>query len=401
MSSLRRVSAALDAAAVDAAAAGFDDELIGMRRDIHRHPELAGEERRTSALVAERLRAAGLTVTTGVGGHGVVAVVEGAGDGPTAAYRADMDAVGADEPPRFAFASQVPEAAHLCGHDLHTAIGVGVALVLARLRERLNGRVVFLFQPAEETGEGARAMIEDGVLERTAPQEIYALHCGPLPVGMLAAGPGQPGQDHFKVKLVGADAAGDAERLAHLIDGLSTVERSFAPEQIQRLMDDMRTPEGPLARFVFARSHPSTGDGGASVHAALRAWPEGRYAGIRADVRRWVDAIPGARLEFAEQRSPAMVCSPELSAAGTAYLTGALGTDAVMVLHARYPFNGDDFAFFLHQVPGAMFYLGVADPDAGIQGVPHSPDFAADERAIGVGVRAMAGFLSSRLAALG
>ncbi|MFB7329334.1 M20/M25/M40 family metallo-hydrolase [Streptomyces sp. NPDC056190] len=159
--SLRRMSSALDHAVIDKIAAKIDDELIGMRRDIHRHPELADEERRTSALVAERLRAAGLAVVTGVGGHGVVAVLDGAGEGPTVAYRADMDAVDDDELFDCTFASQVPGAAHLCGHDLHTAIGVDIALVLARLRKQLNGRVVFVFQSAEETCEGARAMIEE------------------------------------------------------------------------------------------------------------------------------------------------------------------------------------------------------------------------------------------------
>ncbi|MER5178264.1 amidohydrolase [Streptomyces sp. NPDC002896] len=394
------MSSALDHATIDEVAASIDDELIGMRRDIHRHPELAGEERRTSALVAERLRAAGLAVVTGVGGHGVVAVVDGAGDGPTVAYRADMDAVDDDELFDCAFSSQVPGAAHLCGHDLHTAIGVGTALVLARLREQLNGRVVFVFQPAEETCEGARAMIEDGVLERTAPREIYALHCAPLPVGMLAVGPGQAGQDGFRIELAGSDAADDAKRFAAMIDGLSTVGRPHAPEQVQRLMDDMQIPDGPLARFVFALSHVSSGDDGARVHAWLRAWPDSRYAEIRDEVRRSVGALPGARVEFTEQPFPAMVCSPELNATAATYLRGALGADAVMTLHAAYPFNGDDFADFLQQVPGAMFYLGVANPEAGIHGLPHSPDFGADERAIGVGVRAMAGFLSSRLDAL-
>ncbi|MET9461556.1 M20/M25/M40 family metallo-hydrolase [Streptomyces canus] len=144
------MSSALDHAVIDKLAAEIDDELIGMRRDLHRHPDLAGDERLTSALVAERLRAAGLAVVTGVDGHGVVAVLDGAGEGPTVAYRADMDAVD-DELCDCAFASQVPGAAHLCGHDLHTAIRVGIALVLARLRKQLNGRVVFVFQPAEET----------------------------------------------------------------------------------------------------------------------------------------------------------------------------------------------------------------------------------------------------------
>ena len=180
---------------IDEIARGIDQDLIGLRREIHRRPELAGDERLTSALVADRLRAAGLAVTTGVVGHGVVAVLDGAVDGPIVAYRADLDAVDDDELFDCSFASQIPGAAHLCGHDLHTVIGVGIALILAQLREQLSGRVAFIFQPAEETFEGARAMIDDGFLDRAAAQEIYALHCAPLPVGTLAVGPGQPGQD--------------------------------------------------------------------------------------------------------------------------------------------------------------------------------------------------------------
>jgi len=235
----------LDRSIIDEFAAEIDDELIGLRRDIHQHPELAGSESRTSALVAERLRTAGLAVATGVGGHGVVAVLDGVSDGPTVAYRADMDAVNDDELADCAFASQVPGVAHLCGHDLHTAIGLGIAIVLARLREQLTGRIVFVFQPAEETCEGARAMVEDGVLERTAPREIYALHCGPVPVGTFATLPGQPGQDRVRIDLTGPNATDDAKRLLTMIDGLSTVRPPRTPEQFQQLMTDLRTPDGP------------------------------------------------------------------------------------------------------------------------------------------------------------
>ncbi|MFJ5774529.1 M20 family metallopeptidase [Streptomyces sp. NPDC093094] len=396
------MSSELDQSAIDEVAARIDGELVGLRRALHRCPELAGGERRTAALVAERLRAAGLAVTTGVGGHGVVAVLSGAGPGPTVAYRADMDAVDEDEQYAGEFASQVPGAAHLCGHDLHTAIGVGIAEVLAQLRERLNGKVVLLFQPAEETLAGARAMLEDGVLERTAPQEIYALHCGPLPVGTLAVMPGTglPGQDRFRIELSGS-AAGDAgKRLTDLIDGFSTIRHPQSPGEFQQLLEDLRTPDGPLERFVFARSQLTWTDERAEVRAWLRAWPDSRYAEIRDELRSAVDALPDARITFQGPPFPAMVCSPELSEAAAAHLRGVLGAHAVMVQHAAFPFNGEDFALFLQRLPGAMFILGVADPEAGLNGIPHSPDFAADETAIGVGVRSMAGFLSSRLAAL-
>jgi len=174
-----------DVTIVKEIAAEIEGELVALRRDIHRQPELAGEERRTAGLVADRLRAAGLEVSTGVGGHGVVAALDGMSGGPTVAYRADMDAVGPNGLLNYAsgkafdaeFTSQVQDVGHHCGHDIHTAIGVGVAETLSQMRDRLPGRVVFLFQPAEETLEGARAMIEEGVLDRYTPREIYALHC--------------------------------------------------------------------------------------------------------------------------------------------------------------------------------------------------------------------------------
>ncbi|GAB2954544.1 M20 family metallopeptidase [Streptomyces pseudoechinosporeus] len=392
----------MDGKLIDEIAGEIDGELIALRRAIHRHPELAGDERHTAALVAERLRDAGLVVSTGVGGHGVVAVLEGAGAGPVVAYRADMDAVDDDEAFDAEFASRVPGAAHLCGHDLHTTIGVGVAQVLARLREYVNGRIVFLFQPAEETLEGARAMIASGVLARTSPQEIqeiYALHCGPFPVGTFAVMPGfgLPGQDHFQVELTGPEAVADAQRLVALVDGWSTVEYPQTPEQYARLVRDIRTPDGPLARFVFLRSRLTAEPDGAVVRASLRAWPDSRYAEIRDAVRAVVNSLPRARGDFADEPFPAMVCSPELSEAAATYLRSALGDDAVTVLHAAFPFNGEDFALFLRDVPGAMFFLGVANPEADLNGTPHARDFGADERALGIGVRAMAGFLFSRL----
>jgi metal-dependent amidase/aminoacylase/carboxypeptidase family protein len=394
------MTATLHGALIDQIAVNLDADLISLRRDIHREPELAGDERCTARAVAERLRAAGLSVSTGVSGHGVVAVLDGTGPGPTVAYRADMDAVDADELVDSEFVSQVPGAAHLCGHDLHTAIGVGIAQVLSRLRHALRGRVVFVFQPAEETFEGARAMIKAGVLDRVAPYEIYALHCGPAPVGVFAVAPGvgQPGSDVGHIDVLGSNAVDSGERLVAAINDLSTVTRPRTPEEWAQLIEDLQTPNGPLARFVLAQSQlMSGGEGAVRVQFWLRAWPDDRYPALREEVRRLAGSVEGAKVEFPQPPFPAMVCSPELSQTAAAHLRGVTGVSDVKVLHAAFPFNGDDFALFLRRVPGAMFYLGVANPDAGLNGVTHAPDFGADEEAIGLGVRAMAGLLLSRL----
>lgn len=387
-------------ASIDRIAACLDAELVSLRRDIHRWPELAGAERRTASAVAQRLRAAGLSPATGVGGHGVVAVLDGARPGPTVAYRADMDAVAGDELAVGECSSQVPGVAHLCGHDLHTAIGVGVAQVLTRLRHRFSGRVVFLFQPAEETLRGASAMIETGVLDRTAPREIYALHCGQLPVGTFAVSPGagQAGQDVGHIEVSGPDAIDRGERLLAALNGLCTIAYPRTPAELARVVLDLQLPDGPLARFVFVQSRSTSGeDGTVRIRLGLRAWPDEVYPLLRKEVCRIVGAVGCARVEFPQPPFPAMVSSRELSWAAAVHLRLVAGVRAVKVLRAVLPFNSDDFALFLHRVPGAMLYLGVADPDTGVNGIPHAPDFAADERAIGLGVRAMAGLLLRRL----
>ncbi|MEU0839331.1 M20/M25/M40 family metallo-hydrolase [Streptomyces sp. NPDC005962] len=373
---------------VDAEVARLERGLIALRRGIHRHPEPPGQERRTAGVVARELRAAGLAVTTGVGGHGVVGVLRGARPGRTVAYRADMDAV----PPQDIIGGG-PATAHLCGHDVHTTVGIGVARVLARLRQQLRGTVVFLFQPAEESLSGARAMIDAGVLERTGAEEIHALHCGPFPVGRFAttAGYGLPGQDKAEVTLPGPDAPEAAARLAAEISALATVAQPQTPDDLERLVADAQVPGGPLARFVAVRA--SARDDTVSV--SYRCWPEGRYREVRADIRRL--AAPYA-VDFPAEPFPAVVC-PERDGRGLArHLRRSVGRGAVAELRAAFPpFSGEDFALYLDRVPGTYTFLGVRTPGAPVTtAYPHFPDFAPDERAIGLGVRAMAGWITER-----
>ncbi|RNG18176.1 M20 metallopeptidase family protein [Streptomyces botrytidirepellens] len=380
--------------AVDAEVARLERELIALRRDLHRHPETPGQERRTAGVVARELRAAGLTVATGVGGHGVVGVLRGVRPGRTVAYRADMDAV----PPKDIIGGG-PAAAHLCGHDVHTTVALGVARVLAHLRTRLSGTVVFVFQPAEEALSGARALIDAGVLERTGVEEIHALHCGPFPVGRFAVTPGYglPGQDTAEVALTGPDAADAAGRLATDIAVLATVAQPRTPADLERLIADAQVPHGPLARFVAVRA-TAQGD---TVSVSSRCWPEERYAEVRADIRRLAAAYPGATVGFPADPFPAMVC-PEPDARRLArHLRHSVGRDAVVQLHAAFPpFSGEDFALYLDRVPGTYTFLGVRAPGAPVTtAYPHFPDFAPDERAIGLGVRTMAGLLAERTVA--
>ena len=390
----------------------LDEELIELRREIHRRPELAGAERETAGLVAEQLRAAGLAVTTGVGGHGVLAVLDGSADGPTVAYRADMDAVDAetnvlpfplsDRVFDEGFASRVPGVAHLCGHDLHTAIGVGVARALAQGSEPISGRLVFVFQPAEEPLQGARAMLETGLVQRLAPREFYALHCSPFPCGTIGVSPGYglPGLDHIRIVL----PDGDDAAVAALTAELAQLGNVGFPQSIAEYNARFRALLEPaLAASIqesvcVAQWAEQTPDGQPTVNVLLRVWPQERHAELRAQVKR-LAAAAGGTVEFPGDPFPAMVNSAELSTAAGRFLSAELGPECVVWARASWPFNCEDFALFLNEAPGAQFYLGVADAQTGMNGAPHTPDFAADERAIGHGVRAMSSLLIDRLAA--
>lgn len=390
----------------------LDEDLIALRREIHRRPELAGEERETAGLVAEQLRAAGLEVTTGVGGHGIVAVLDHSA-GPTVAYRADMDAVDAhtnvlpfplsDRTFDDGFASRVPGVAHLCGHDVHTAVGVGVARALAQNPESVRGRLVFVFQPAEENLQGARAMLAAGLVQKLAPREFYAVHCAPFPVGTLAVSPGYglPGLDHVRIILPGGDEAAAAAVTAEVAKlGTVTFPQNIA--EYNARFQAVLEPEtaASIPESVCVAHWTEQPDGAQPIaNAILRVWPQERHAELRRQVER-IAAVAGGRVEFPGDPFPAMVNSVELSTAAGRYLSSALGPESVAWGRASWPFNCEDFALFLNEAPGAQLYLGVANTESGMNGAPHSPDFAADERAIGHGVRAMSGLLTDRLAAL-
>jgi metal-dependent amidase/aminoacylase/carboxypeptidase family protein len=174
----KRIAAHLDATTA---------EWVAVRRDLHQHPELSGQEVRTAKVVADRLRTLGLEVRTGIGGHGVVGILTGGRPGPLVAYRADMDTVRSAAPDPVAFPSLDPGIRHICGHDVHVTIGLALASALAQVKADLPGRVMFIFQPAEERATGARAMLNDGLFAAGKPDAIFGLHSAPFDAGLVSS----------------------------------------------------------------------------------------------------------------------------------------------------------------------------------------------------------------------
>ena len=186
-------------------------QLVAWRRDFHRHPELGFHELRTAGIVAAHLLELGIETRVGVGKTGVVGLIEGAGPGPTLLLRFDMDALPIAEATGLPFASATPGIMHACGHDGHTAIGMGVAQMLAETAGEWPGRVKLLFQPAEEGLGGAAATIADGVLENPAPDFAFALHLwNQLPSGqvIVQSGPLMAAADRFTLSIHGQGGHG-------------------------------------------------------------------------------------------------------------------------------------------------------------------------------------------------
>jgi len=221
-------------------------ELVATRRDLHAHPELGFQEHRTASLVAERLRALGYDVKTGVGKTGVVGVLRGTGAAGarterTVLLRADMDALPIQEANEVSYRSTVPGVMHACGHDAHVAISLAVARRLAAVRAAWRGTVKFAFQPAEENGNGAEAMIADGVLEAPAVNAAFGLHViSTLPIGSISATSGaiMGSVDDFTIRIKGKgghaampqDAVDPVLAAAHVITALqSLVSRTADP----------------------------------------------------------------------------------------------------------------------------------------------------------------------------
>ncbi len=375
---------------VKTAVASNEQSLIELRRDLHRHPELAGQEERTARVIADRLISAGLEVETGVGGHGVVAILVGGKPGPVVAYRADMDAIATTGYDPVEFRSEDETVRHGCGHDIHTTIGVGLAEALVTVQDRIAGTVVFLFQPAEETGEGAAAMIQDGALADPQPEAIYGIHCAPLEKGIVASKSGMMlgGLDIVQVRLTGA---GDHDAVAETVDGI------LADVNTVKAHTPALEGESSFTLAGVFQTGPAEDGNGTMLIGMVRCSSEDEHDAARANIEERLAAIATSDVDietdYTKYHIPPLMNDADLVANGNAVIERNVGANAIFHVDGVSPFFSEDFAQFQQHIPGAMFFLGVSNSAQGIVGLPHSPNFVADESAIAFGVNTMSAVL--------
>jgi amidohydrolase len=394
---------------IDEASAAIESKVIEWRRDIHQHPELGNQETRTAELVAEHLKALGYEVREGVAVTGVVGVLEGGKPGPVVALRADMDALPVTEAVDVPFASKVRTTwngeevgvMHACGHDGHTAILMGVAEVLAGMRDELPGTVVLIFQPAEESlpsGEiaGARLMLAEGAFEDPRPDAIFGLHLmSGAPTGEIGyrEGPILASSDTFHATVKGVQTHGaipwkgvDPIVLgSQIVLGFQTI--------VSRQIDLANQPAVLTVGTFKAGTRHNIVPEVAEMSGTLRTYDEEMRGFIKERMQETASLIAQAgqgtaELSFEPAGYATTVNDPALTERMAASLEKVPGS-TVKVVPKRTP--SEDFSFYAQEVPGMFVFIGATPPDSDLAAAApnHSPEFFIDEASLLVGVRAL------------
>jgi amidohydrolase len=380
-------------ASIRPAVAELQSELVRLRRDFHRHPEPGFEELRTSAKVAEYLAdCGGYHLRTEVAQTGVVADIAGPnGPDPLVLLRADMDALRIqEENPDLEYRSQRKGVMHACGHDVHMAILLGVARVLARHHRSMKGGVRLLFQPAEEGPGGAEPMIDAGVLENPRPVAAFALHVWSLlPLGRVAVreGPIMAFTDELVVRVVGRAGHGACPHEA--VDPILAAAHFVVAAQsiVSRNVDPLDSAVVTFGKVRGGSVMNAIADQ-VTLDGTQRAYlPETRALLTRRlrEIARGVDEACGTRTEVTVlERYPALVNDAGMSRHAREVAEEVLGGGQVEM--GMRLMGGEDMAFFLREIPGCFFFLGGGNPQKGCDRPHHHPGFAIDEDAMPVGV---------------
>lgn len=395
-------------------------KVVAWRRDFHQHPELSNQETRTAGIVAGHLRALGLEVRTGVGGHGVIGVLRGARPGKTVALRADMDALPVTEQVDLPFKSvvrstyngQAVGVMHACGHDLHTAMLMGAAEVLAGMKAELPGTVVFLFQPNEEGDpgrpSGAKAMLAAGAMDGALkPDAVFGLHVGITPdeAGHLTYRPNgfMAAADFFKVTVRGRQTHGSTPWAG--VDPV--VAAAYAVTALQTVVSrQMNLTVGPAVVTVGALNAGVRNNiipDSAVLIGTIRTFDPAMRRDLHARLRRTVELAVQAQGATAAIDIQEMTPVTANDAALTARMVATLGRVAgsAGVSEGRPVTGSEDFGYFAERAPGLFVFLGVRTRGSADSTFVsnHSPRFFADEAALPTGTRALVALATDFLAA--
>jgi hippurate hydrolase len=356
----------------------FGERIVALRRDIHREPELGFDTEKTAEKVLAALEGLPLDVATGIAENGIVATLDGEGDGPTVALRADMDALPILEDTGLPFSSETEGKMHACGHDGHTSILVGAAHALSGMRDRLGGTVKFIFQPAEEGGGGGKVMVDEGIADDVS--SIFAVHLWPgLPFGKVAtkAGPIMAAADAFEmeVKATGAHGAmphfgSDAISIAaQVVTVLQTiVSREVDPVE-PAVLTVGEIGAGTAFNVIPDRAH--LGGTVRTLNADLRQNMPRRMEELARGIAKGMRGDIDLDYTFSY---PVTVNDEAAASLALGVAEDLFGGESVLELPSP-SMGAEDFSYFLESVPGAFIWLGIGEDASGL----HTPKFAFEE----------------------
>lgn len=382
----------VNAKQLEAAVDALLPEVIRIRRFIHQQPELSGHEKETSLLVSNICRGAGLEVHENIGGHGVLACLNIDNNKPWIAFRADMDALPIQDGKNQPYSSPIANISHSCGHDAHTAILLGTACLLSQCKAVLQCNIAFIFQPAEETCQGASAMLADGVCKEIHPEQIYALHVYPyLPAGSigLRSGPMCAAADMFEVEIHGR--GGHAARPHECIDIILV-----ASHVIQALHHIVSRRVNPLHQAVLSIGQIHAGHAGNVIPDRITFSGTFRslHPEVHEEIRACMDHIIrqtaetwGATSKFIlKQATPVLTNDPGLLQYAGGVLNELTPHIKCIDIHEA-SMGGEDFAEFMRNIPGVLFRLGTGGgPETRYP--LHHPNFDIDESSLHSGIAA-------------
>ena len=372
-------------------------EIIQWRRDFHKHPELGLEEFRTSKIIAKQLESFGLVVESGVGKTGIIGTLHGKNDGKTIALRADMDALPIQEKSNVPYKSVNNGIMHACGHDGHIAMLLGVAKILSQKKQNLSGNVKFIFQPAEEGFGGARLMIDDDALQRV--DEIYGAHLwNVLPVGQISAQPGpimaQAGK--FGISILGKGGHGASPHesddvivaLSHLILQMQTIVSRNTNPQESTVISVGKIHAGSNFNIIADQAY---------LEGTHRSFTLENFQMIK---NRIMEIIAGIEKSFS------VSINFEWTDGYPPTVNYAKQTQKINVIASKYAnienkivsMGGEDFAYYLQQIPGCFFLIGSAPNSDDLTATPHHcSHFDFDEKAMLIGASIFVDLIESEL----
>ncbi|OPC51850.1 amidohydrolase [Elizabethkingia anophelis] len=384
------------------------NKLVEIRRDLHENPELAGHEVRTQKVLEKYLINLGLEVQKDLYGHSLIGILQGGKKGKKIAWRADMDALPGNNADKVSFKSKNKDIWHGCGHDVHMAIGLGIAEVLSKYKKELKGTVYFIFQPEEETFVGAKKMIDNGLFSKISPDEMYGLHVTALPVGQIMTKPEEvfAYQTRVKIELKNALPDKEVKELSKKISAsLSRIENNSKPWEIQYITDPKIGLMNPNTifknyRIIDENFLSGSDDKSFSMKAYIYETNADKLKEIIPQIKQVLETN-GYKDQLLSvsyiQENPTVFNDKSLTNLATETLERIYGKMVMVKDYGQVPYFNDDFAFFQQKKQGVYFLLGGSNFKKGIIAMNHTPDFEVDEESIRNGVKSFSSLIYERL----